>query len=64
MHRLLWYTAGSYFIPNRLISASLIGLSIADITYSAQGGGAMALTVATVVFKVATSVVYAYQLIC
>jgi hypothetical protein len=61
MHRLLWYTAGSYLVPHHLASAMLLGLSAADVAYTVQGGGWIALATASLVFKTTTGLVYVYR---
>jgi len=63
MHRWMWYTAGFCLAPTKLASALIVGLTVADVAYSAQKalfetGTWVALGTAAVVFKTAAVAVY------
>lgn len=63
MNRWLYYAAGAYFVPNRIASAVITGLAIADIAYNTQTTllhvtPMVALGTTAVVFKVVSIASY------
>ena len=68
MHRLLYYTVGSYLAPSKLLSSFLVGLTAADMAYIINTGylcqpQLTAIVTSLVILKTTTGAAYAYKTI-